>query len=106
MEVGVEVLDVSNANTVLPLILGDKHHCSVEFNFDRLKKKIKLIPCDTKRKWFEDVTGQDGKGALHVQHQLKSACVVGVQHLQKFGPSASFPLIRGAGALPATKRLG
>lgn len=50
MEMGVEVLDVSNANTVLPLILGDKHHCSVEFNFDRLKKKIKLIPCDTKRK--------------------------------------------------------
>lgn len=42
MEVGVEVLDVSNANTVLPLSLGDKHHCSVEFNFDRPKKKNEI----------------------------------------------------------------
>lgn len=115
IEMGVEVLDVSNANTAVQLSSErDKHHCSVEFNFDTPRKRkktatkiqVKLITHDTKRKWFEDATVQDGKGAPHLQAQLKSACAVGVQHLQKSGPSVPFPLIRGTGTLPATKRLG
>lgn len=41
-EVGVEVLDVSNANIVLQLSSErDKHHCSVEFNFDSPRKEKK-----------------------------------------------------------------
>lgn len=59
IEMGVEVLDVSNANTALQLSSErDKHHCSVEFDFDRPRKKkkrtkkiqVKLITHDTKRK--------------------------------------------------------
>lgn len=110
-EVGVEVLDVSNANTVLQLSSErDKHHCSVEFNFDSPSKEQK-----NKWKWYH-VTPRESKlkmsrgridtGARHLQHQIKLACVVGAQHLQKSGPLASFPLIRSTGALPNSKTLG
>lgn len=41
-EVGVEVLDVSNANTVLQLRSErDKHHCSAEMSFDSARKEKK-----------------------------------------------------------------
>lgn len=50
--------------------------------------------------------GQDDTEAWHLQHQLKPASAAGAQHLHKPGSSASFPLIRSAGALPTAKRLG
>lgn len=49
--------------------------------------------------------GQDDPGAQYMRLQLKSACSLGAQHLQKPVPSASFSLIRTPGSLPNTKML-
>lgn len=94
-EMGVEVLDVSNANTVLQLISErDKYHCSVAFNLAQEKKtktsESDILSHQEKVNWRCHGSGWD-TGAWYLQHQLKSACAWVLSALKNLALQHLFP---------------